>query len=441
LIPGPYLAALTIGAIALLVFLILFVRLHAFIALLITSLALGLAAGLPPDKVLKSMQAGIGEALSFISVVIALGAMIGRFVEQSGGGRVLANWMLAQFGERNAPWAVLISSFLVGLPVFFDVGFVMLAPVVWELAKESKRSLLFFGMPLAAAMTMTHTYIPPHPGAAIAVQLFSANLGLTILYGTAMAIPVSIIGGMVYGGWLARRNDPPLPAAAHVPVAQTGDAPSVSRTVAILLLPVLLIFAATLALLLHVPGKPFWDTIGHPFTALTVTVLAAMVWLGTRRGMTREAATKLATDSLGPMATIIMVVGGGGAFKQVIVDSGVASFAGGHLTSWALSPILICFVTGAVMRAALGSGTVSIVAAAGLLAPILKNIGGYSPEMLVLAVCCGGSTIAHVNDPGFWLVKEYFGLNVPQAFQSWTVMKFVCGLSGILILVAVQAFT
>lgn len=439
---GPYLIAVTLGAIALLLALILIARLHAFLALLITSMALGLAAGMPAVKLLKSMQSGIGDALSFVAVVIGLGAMIGRFVEHSGGGRALADWLLDKFGRDRAQWAMLTAAFLVGLPVFFEVGFIILAPLAWNLARESKRSLLLFGMPLAAAMTITHSLVPPHPAPSVAVQLFGADLGRTIIFGTALSIPLMIIGGIVYGGWIAKKITPPLPQISELPASEESQSkpPAVATVIFLLVLPVLLIFAATLADILKAPGKPVYDFIGHPFTALLVTVLAVMICFGFRRGLTREQVTKLATDSLGPVATLLLIIGGGGAFKQVIVDCGVGLYAGKLLASTAISPLLVCFVTAAGLRAAQGSATVAIVTAAGILAPLMKQVSGYSPELLVLAVCCGGSSLGHVNDAGFWLVKEYLGLTVGETLRSWSVMKLIVGLCGIAVLLLVQYF-
>src|SRR5215813_1500966 len=202
---GPYLIFLTIASIALLLTLILVVKLHAFLSLVISAMALGLAAGMPPDKVLKSIQFGFGDALGFIAVVVGLGAMIGRFLEHSGGGRALADWLLHRFGKEHAAWAMLVASFLVGLPIFFEVGVVILAPLVWNLARETKRSLLFYGLPMLCALTVTHSLVPPHPAPAAASQLLGGDLAHTILYGIAVAVPMSVVAGIFYGSWIAKR--------------------------------------------------------------------------------------------------------------------------------------------------------------------------------------------------------------------------------------------
>jgi gluconate transporter len=438
---GPYLVALTVAAIGLLLFLILYVRLHAFLGLLLASMALGLASGMGPQKTLKSMQAGFGDALGFIAVVVALGAMIGRFLEYSGGGRALADWLLVKFGRERAVWAVTVTAFLVGLPIFFEVGFIILVPLVWNLARESKRSLLFYGLPTAAALTVLHSMVPPHPAPAAAAQLLGADLGKTVLYGVLVSIPMVLVGGMIYGGWISNRLFVPVPAIA------TRDKESVTKVapppvgvvVLLLVLPVLFIFAATVSNLTHSPAEVVLGFFGHPFSALLVTTLLTMVFFGFQRGLNRDQVTKMATDSLMPVGTLLVIMGGGGAFKQVIVDSGVGQYAGKMLAASAISPLLVAYIVSATMRAAQGSATVAIITAAGIIAPLVKSIPGYTPEMIVLALCAGGTCLSHVNDAGFWIVNEYFGMTVPQTLRSWTVMKVITSITGIAIILAAQA--
>jgi gluconate transporter len=442
LAPGPYLVVITVAAIGFLLALILIARMHAFLALFMTSMALGLAAGMPAMKVLKSMQTGFGDALGFIAVVIGLGAMIGRFLEDSGGGRALADWLLLKSGRDHAHWAVLVAAFLVGLPVFFEVGFVILVPLAWSVAREAKRSVLLYALPLAAAMTILHALVPPHPAPSVAAQLLGADVGRIIIYGIALSVPLMILGGIIYGKWISKL----LPA----PVVPSGDGhgvrgivggkqPSVAIVVIVLVLPVILIFIATLADYLHAPGKEVYDFIGHPFTALLLSALTAMLFLGLRRGLSPEQITKAATISLAPIATLLLIIGGGGALKQIIVDCGVGAYAGQQLASSSISPLLVCFVTAAGLRAAQGSATVAIVTAAGILAPLMKQFAHVSPELLVLAVSCGGTSISHVNDAGFWLVKEYLGLSVADTLKSWSVMKLIMGVSGIVLVMLAQA--
>ncbi len=309
---GSHLLWLTLGAIALLLTLILWAKLHAFLALMLSSMALGLAAGMAPTKLLKSIQAGFGEALGFIAVVVALGAMIGQFLEHSGGGRKLAEWLLGKFGRDRAAWAVLTAAFLIGLPIFFEVGFIILVPLAWSLARESKRSLLFYALPIACALTVTHAMVPPHPAPSAAAQLLGADLGKTILYGILVSIPMAIAGGIMYGLWIAGKVFVPVPeiASRHSESADTADAPSVPLVLLLLLLPVLMIFASTIADMTTKSAGGFFAFIGHPFTALMVTALAAMYFFGARRGLDRSTIATMATKSLEPMGSLLAIMGG-----------------------------------------------------------------------------------------------------------------------------------
>jgi gluconate transporter len=431
-LPGPQLLLLTLASIVLLLILILWLRLHAFLALLLTSMALGIAAGMEPLRVLKSIQNGFGEALGFIAVVVALGAIIGRLVEHSGGGRVLAESMLRLFGPERTVWAVLAAAFLIGLPIFFEVGLVILLPLIYSLAKQSGRSLLYHGLPIACALTVTHAMVPPHPAPAAAAQLLGADLGLTILFGVAYSVPMAL-SGTLYGLWYARRSHVPVPPHAAAPAQSDGQAPPSAAAVALLLtLPVILIVIGT-----TVPQAGFF---GHPFAALTLTTLLAMLLLGTRRGLTRDAISRLSNDCLAPMGALLAIMGAGGAFKQVIVDTGVGPYAGRLLLDANISPLVLAWAVASAMRVAQGSATVAIITAAGIVAPLVKGIPGYTPEMLVMALCAGGTILSHVNDAGFWLVNQSFGMTVPETLRSWTVMKVITALVGLTLILLVQRF-
>ena len=428
---------LTLAAIGLLLILILYIKLHAALALIITSMTLGLAAGMNPPAVLVSMQKGFGEALGFIAIVLGLGAMIGAYIESSGGGRVLADWLLEKFGKERAIWAVLLASFLVGLPLFFEVGFIVLIPVIWSLTRESKKSLLYFGMPMATAMTVAHALVPPHPAPAAAAQLLGADLGKAILLGVALSIPMIISGGIVYGTWIARRLYIPLPEfALRQQEAVNGQPPNVGLVILLLILPVLLILAATIA----GPSNKVMQFLGHPFTALTVTALLSMIFLGAMRGLNRKTIAKLATDSLAPIGSLLFIMGGGGALKQIIVDTGGGDTVGKMLASSHVSLLLVAFLMSGLMRLAQGSATVAIITAAGIIAPMAKVATGYRPEMIYLAVCCGGTMISHVNDAGFWMVNQYFGMTVSQSLRTWSTAKFTVAILGFGIIMVVQAF-
>lgn len=429
----------TVAAIGLLLFLILYLRMHAFLALLLVSMTLGLACGMKVSQVLKSMQAGFGEALGFIAVVVALGAMMGRFLEYSGGGRALAEWLLEKFGQKRAVWAVMTAAFLVGLPIFFEVGFIILLPLVVSLTRQSKKSILYFGLPVGCALTVTHSMVPPHPAPAAAAQLLGADLGLVILYGALLSVPMAIAGGVFYGRWIANRLYAPAPeSAADARASSPGHPPAVGVVALLLTLPVLLIFTATLANRAGSKAQGFLTFIGHPFTALLIAALASMYFLGFRRGLNRDQVTRLATDSLAPIGTLLAIMGGGGAFKQIIVDSGVGAYLGQLLIAHRVSPLLLAYLVAAAMRAAQGSATVAIITAAGIVAPLVKGVPGYTPEMITLALCAGGTILSHVSDAGFWLVNQSFGLTVAQNLRSWTAMKVVTSVVGLALILITQ---
>lgn len=436
---GPALLLYTSGAVVLLLVLILVFKLHAFVSLLLASMAFGLAAGMEPAGVLRSIQTGFGDALGFIAVVVALGAMIGRLLEHSGGGRALAEWLLAKTGRQHAVWAVFLAAFLIGLPIFFEVGFIILVPLIYSLTRESGKSVLYFGLPVAAALTVTHAMVPPHPAPAAAAQLLGADMGKAILYGAAVSVPMAAGGGLIYGLWVARRMLIPVPAAA-APEADVEPAgrPAPALVALLLVLPVLLIFAASAARFWQLKGRAALAFLGHPFTALMIAALAAMYLFGLRRGLGREALLKLTTDALLPLGTLLAIMGGGGAFKQVIVDSGAGVYAGRALASSAISPLLLAYGVAVALRVAQGSATVAIITAGGIVAPLVKDLPGYTPEMILLALCCGGTALSHVNDAGFWLVNQCLGMTVPETLRSWTVMKVITSLIGIATVLLLQ---
>lgn len=436
-----HLIILAFSAVALLLFLILYLRMHAFLAMLISAFALGLAAGMKPLAVLKSVQAGFGDALGFIAVVLGLGAMIGAYLEHSGGGRALADWLIGKFGQDRAAWAIMVAGFLVGMPLFFEVGFIILVPLVYSLTREGKRSLLVYGLAMTAPLTILHSLVPPHPAPAAAAQLLGADLGRTILYGILLSIPMTLVSGMMYGQWIAKRINVPLPAAAlemaDIGVGErTKNPPSVFVVAMLLVLPVLLILAATVW-----PKNELLVLLGHPFSALLVTLVASMILLGSARGLGRDQITALATKALAPTASLLLIMGAGGALKQIIVDTGAGAMAGKMLAATQISPLIVAFLMAAALRLAQGSATVSIITAAGIMAPIVKVMPGYRPELMYLALCCGGTSLSIVNDAGFWIVNQYFGLTVPQTLKTWTAMKLISGLVGFAIVLAINALT
>ena len=335
----------------------------------------------------------------------------------------------------------MVAGFLVGMPLFFEVGFIILVPLVYSLTREGKRSLLVYGLAMTAPLTILHSLVPPHPAPAAAAQLLGADLGRTILYGILLSIPMTLVSGMMYGQWIAKRINVPLPAAAlemaDIGVGErTKNPPSVFVVAMLLVLPVLLILAATVW-----PKNELLVLLGHPFSALLVTLVASMILLGSARGLGRDQITALATRALAPTASLLLIMGAGGALKQIIVDTGAGAMAGKMLAATQISPLIVAFLMAAALRLAQGSATVSIITAAGIMAPIVKVMPGYRPELMYLALCCGGTSLSIVNDAGFWIVNQYFGLTVPQTLKTWTAMKLISGLVGFAIVLAINALT
>jgi gluconate transporter len=443
---GPTLIALTLASVALLLALILVGKMHAFVALIVASMALGLTSGLEPVSVIGSIKGGMGDALGKIAIILALGAMIGRFLEHSGGGRVLADWFLEKFGKDRASWAVLTGAFIIGLPIFFDVAFIILAPIVWNLARESKKSILFYGLPVAAALTVTHALVAPHPAPAAAAAALGADLGKTIVYGILICIPMAVVGGIFYGTWIARRIFVPVPEIAESLADDGKDKkqddlppPSVPLVLFVLLLPIALIFAATIADMLDLPGRGFLLFLGDPATALTIALFVTIGTMGFGRGLDRNKVAKMSTQALGPIASLLLITGAGGSFKQVITDCGVGPYAGNLLAASGISPLVVAYLIAALLRVAQGSATVAIITAAGIVAPVVANMEGYTPEMIVMAVACGGTALSHVNDSGFWIVNQYLGMTVPQTLKTWSVMKMIVSITGFAVVMLAQA--
>jgi gluconate transporter len=293
---------------------------------------------------------------------------------------------------------------------------------------------------VAAALTVTHAMVPPHPAPAAAAQLLGADMGKAILYGAALAVPMAMVGGMGYGLWIARRMLVPAPDSAPLaaPPQEVKSAPHPFLVALVLLLPVILIFAASFAGVTGARGLAALEFLGHPFTALTVAALAAMIFYGARRGMGRDGLLKLAEEALKPLGSLLAIIGGGGAFKQIIVDSGAGAYGGRLLAASAVSPLVVAYLLALALRVAQGSATVAIITAGGIIAPSFQGLPGYSPEILLLALCAGGTALSHVNDAGFWLVNQCFGLSVADTLRTWTVMKVITSIVGLVCVLLVH---
>lgn len=443
---GSTLILIAVAGIFLLLFLVMRTKLHAFVSLLLVSLLVGIAAGMPLGDVIASIQNGMGGTLGFVAVVVGLGAMFGKMLEVSGGAERLAQTLVNKFGEDKAQWALALTGFIVAVPVFFDVGFIILVPIVYGLAKKTGRSLLYYGIPLLAGLAVTHSFIPPTPGPIAVANLIGAELGWVILFGVIAGIPATILAGPIFAKYIANKIHVNIPDYMEFEEIDTSkELPSFKMIVSLISIPLILILANTLSAVLLEEGneiRTFFTFMGHPFVALTLATLLTFIFLGTRRGYTRDEVQEIATKALEPAGIIILVTGAGGVFKQVLIDSGVGDVLGEMMAGSALPAIVLAFLIAAVVRIAQGSATVSMVTAAGLITPLLElqNITGAALGLIVIAIASGATVLSHVNDSGFWLVNRYFGLDVKDTLKSWTVMETIIGLTGFAVVFLISLF-
>lgn len=443
---GSTLILIALAGIFLLLFLVIRTKLHAFVSLLLVSLIVGVAAGMPLGDVIASIQNGMGGTLGFVAVVVGLGAMFGKMLEVSGGAERLAQTLVSKFGEDKAQWALGITGFIVAVPVFFDVGFIILVPIVYGLAKKTGRSLLYYGIPLLAGLAVTHSFIPPTPGPIAVANLIGADLGWVILFGVIAGIPAMILAGPVFGKYIAKKIHVTIPDYMEFKEIDTSkELPSFKMILSLILIPLVLILANTLSAVLLNEGnavRDFLTFLGHPFVALTIATLLTFVFLGTRRGYSRDEVQEIATKALEPAGIIILVTGAGGVFKQVLIDSGVGDVLGEMMAGSPLPAIVLAFLIATVVRVAQGSATVSMVTAAGLITPLLEiqNITGAALGLIVIAIASGATVLSHVNDSGFWLVNRYFGLDVKDTLKSWTIMETIIGLTGFAVVFLISLF-
>ena len=433
-------------AIILLLLLITKLKLNPFIALMIVSFFVGLATGMPLDKIVGSIQAGLGNTLGFIAIVLALGTMLGKLMEESGAAERVARTLIDAFGKENVHWAMMFVAFIVGIPVFFQVGFVLLLPLVFTIAKETGISLLKIGLPLVAGLSVVHGLVPPHPAAMAAVGIFKADVGKTILYSIIVGLPTAILAGPVFASFISKKIKIAVPEvmAASVKTGRSDqEMPGFGITVMTILFPVFLMLLSTVADIYLAKGTTVHlvlNFIGNPITSLLISVLLSLFTFGLWRGFSMEQVGKYCDQSLPSVASILMVIGGGGAFNKVLLDSGVGTEIATLATSAHLNPIILGWLVAALIRVATGSATVAMLTAAGIVAPILAMSPGTSPELMVLATGAGSLVLSHVNDAGFWMIKEYFGMTVQQTLSTWTVLETIIGVSGLALTLLLSVF-
>ncbi len=436
--PGWQLITATLVGIAVLVLLITVVKLNPFLALIIGGLTVGAIAGENLNDVITSFTTGIGTTVASVGVLIALGAIFARLLAESGGADQVVDTIVGRASGRALPWAMALVGAIIGLPMFFEIGLVLLMPVIYLVARRAQVSLITVGIPALAGLSAMHGFVPPHPGPVTAIGLLHANLGVTLGLGILVAIPTVIVAGPLYGTlagrWVVVEPPHTFDSIVHEPVAEERR-PSFAITIATILLPVVLMLGKALAdVIIDDPEngvQKALDVIGNPFIALLIAVLVAMITFGVGIGMNRNQLADTVSESLPPIAGILLIVAAGGGFKQVLVDSGVGTL----LANWAqdanVSIILLGWTLAVLIRLATGSATIATITASSLVVDLVAGMPTSEVSLVVLAIGAGSLFFSHVNDAGFWLVNQYFGLTVGQTIKTWSVMETILSVSGL----------
>jgi len=419
--------------ILLLFFLIVICRLNAFIAFIIVAIGIGIGQGMPLDALISSVEKGIGNTLGFLVMILGLGAMLGKLVAESGAAQQITNGLIRIFGVKNTKAAVMLTGFIVGVTMFYSVGFVILVPLVFTVASATGLSLIGVGLPMLAALSVTHGFLPPHPAPSALSVMFDADIGKTLLYGITLAIPAILISGPLLTRFLPKVEAKPLKEFMASKTFDVSELPSLTNSLLTALLPVLLIgFATIISSLLNV-NSTLYDLvnfIGNPVIALLLTLLIGTYTLGVARGKSMDDIMKIYATAASGITMVLLIISGAGALKQILIDSGVSQYIGGLLQITSLSPLLIGWIIATLIRFSVGSATVAGLTTAGIVLPLVQTTD-VSPELMVLAIGSGSLMLSHVNDSGFWLFKEYFNLSVKETLSTWTVMETSIGISGL----------
>lgn len=414
-------------------------KMSPFLSLLIVAIITGLLLGMRPETLLSSIESGVGSTLGGLALILCLGAVLGKILEISGAAEQISTTLIHKFGEKNIQWAVLLTGFLIGIPLYYNAGFVILVPLVFSIAKRTGLPLLYIAIPMAAALSTTHCFLPPHPGPVVLVNAFHANMGKTLIYGLCIAIPAVIIAGPLLGRFLKRMHVETVDLFGDFSAKEFHSLPPALPSFCIALLPVLLITLSVVANYC-LPQENILRKIllftGDSTIALLIAVLAAIYFFGTRQQKTMPEIMQWVSDAISGIAMILLIITAGGVFKQVLIDSGTGTYISSFSSQFHLPPLLFAWILTALLRVTLGSATVAGLTAAGIVAPLVAA-GNVSPELMVLAVGAGSVFGSHINDSGFWMFKEFFKLSLKQTFLSWTVMETLIsllGLTGVLLL-------
>jgi len=416
-------------------------KVSPFLSLLLVAIATGLLLGMPAATVLKSIEKGVGSTLSGLALILCLGAILGKILEASGAAEKITITLINGFGLKKIQWAVMLTGFLIGIPLYYNAGFVILVPLVFMLVKKTGLPLLYVAIPMAAALSTTHCFLPPHPGPVVLVNAFGADMGKVLVYGIIIAIPAVIVAGPLLGRFLKNIQSAAAPVVSSPEKIQV-QLPKALPSFMIALLPVLLI---TLSVVYNAfldqahPLRQFFSFVGEPVIALFVSVILAIYYFGIRAGIQMDNIMKWVSDAIAGIAMILLIITAGGVFKQVLQDSGTGTYIASFSSKWQMPPLIFGWVITALLRVMIGSATVAGITAAGIVSPLVAA-GTVSPELMVLAVGSGSVFGSHINDSGFWMYKEFFRLTLKQTFLSWTVMETlisIIGLAGVLVLNAI----
>jgi Gnt-I system high-affinity gluconate transporter len=414
-------------------------KVSPFISLLLVSILSGLFLGMQPSAIIKSIESGVGGTLAGLALIICLGAVLGKILESSGAAKRISVTLIKGFGVKNIQWSLLLTGFLVGIPLYYNAGFVILVPLVFSVAKETRLPLLYLAIPMAASLSTTHCFLPPHPGPVILINAFKADMGKTLMYGIVLAIPAIIFAGPFLGKLLRNVKSDVVGLFSAKEDFNLEELPAALPSFLIALLPVLLITLSVIANRALPENSVLKKTLvftGDANIALFITVLLACWYFGLRAGHKMETVMKWLSDGISGIAVILLIITAGGVFKQVLSDSGTAEYISSFSKEWQMPPLLFAWLVTALLRVTIGSATVAAITAAGIVAPLIPATH-VSPELLVLAVGSGSVFMSHVNDTAFWMFKEFFNLSLKQTFFSWTLMETsisIIGLIGVLIL-------
>jgi len=414
-------------------------KVSPFISLLIVSILSGLFLGMQPTVLIKSIETGVGSTLAGLTLIICLGAVLGKILESSGAAKKISLTLIKAFGIKNIQWSLLLTGFLVGIPLFYNAGFVILVPLIFSIAKETRLPLLYLAIPMAASLSTAHCFLPPHPGPVILVNAFNADMGKTLMYGLILAVPAIIIAGPYLGRILKSVNVTLIGLFAEKEDFTDKELPAAFPSFMIAILPVLLITFSVIANKVFASDsvlKNIFVFTGDANIALLLTVIIASWFFGLRAGHSMEKVMKWLADGISGIAMILLIITAGGVFKQVLTDSGAADYILSFSKQWQMAPLLFAWLVTAMIRVTIGSATVAAITASGIVAPLVASTN-TSPELMVLAVGSGSVFMSHVNDTAFWMFKEFFNLSLKQTFFSWTLMEIIIsfiGLIGVLVL-------